>query len=92
MDIIRFLITSLLHCFRQIILILLLLIIISNSHQFSWFQKVRVTYQALFSHYSPKDVITIWHVLSVTALCIRIYVDHVEYIIYYTICVVNYYL
>ena len=50
-----------------------------HHHQFwshrclAGFQGIRVTDQALLIHYSGKSFQTIQHVLSITALCVRVY-------------------
>ena len=42
-----------------------------KSQCFRWSSKFAVIHQALLIHYSAKNFQTIWHVLSITALCMR---------------------
>ena len=45
-----------------------------TSQQFSWFSKeYGPTDQTLRIHCSAKNFLTVWHVLNITAFCIRIY-------------------
>jgi hypothetical protein len=49
------------------------IIVIIVHNDLAGFQRGLVTDQALLIHYSAENFQIIWHILNITALCIRIY-------------------
>jgi hypothetical protein len=55
-----------------VVIVNVIIVIIVHS-DLAGFQRGLVTDQALLIHYSPENFEIIWHILNITAFCIRIY-------------------